>query len=290
MAIIRGTDFTDNLSGSAEGDTINAFGGNDTVHGNGGNDRLFGDAGNDRLFGDAGNDLLDGGLDQGADSDTLDGGSGIDTVSYSGLDHAISVNLVQGLALGVGNVDTLISIENITGTNSDDSLIGSLPSADSDGANLIQGGDGNDFIDGLGGNDILFGGSGNDHILGGAGNDQIVGGAGVDKLEGGADADVFKMFSTAESGVGANNRDVITDFVQGVDKLDLHAIDAKVLTSGNQDFSFIGSAAFTAEGQVRVVVEGDHTLVQMNTSGAGGAESEIQLAGHVALNAHDFVL
>jgi serralysin len=290
MSIIRGTNLSETISGSAEGDTINAFGGNDTVHGNDGNDVLHGDAGNDHLFGDAGNDLLDGGLDEGADSDTLDGGTGIDTVEYSQLDHAITVNLVQGLAFGAGNVDTLVSIENIIGTNSADALIGSVQSANSDGANSIQGGDGNDFIDGLSGNDTLFGNSGNDHILGGAGNDQIVGGAGADKLEGGADADVFKMFSTAESGVGTNNRDVITDFVHGADKLDLHAIDAQVHATGNQDFSFIGTAAFTAEGQVRVIADGDHTLVQMNTSGAGGAESEIELAGHVALNAHDFVL
>jgi len=290
MAIIRGTNFSESLFGSVDGDIMNGFGGNDTMHGNAGNDNMHGDAGNDRLFGDAGNDLLDGGLDQGADSDTLDGGDGIDTVTYSQLDHAVTVNLVQGLALGAGNVDTLVSIENVTGTNSSDSLVGSLASATSDGANGIQGADGNDFIDGLSGNDTLSGGSGNDHILGGSGNDQIVGGSGADKLEGGMDADVFKMFSTADSGVGANNRDVITDFVHGVDKLDLHSIDAKGLASGNQDFSFIGSAAFTAEGQVRVVVEGDHTLVQMNTSGASGAESEIQLAGHIAVNAHDFVL
>ena len=290
MAIIRGTDFADNLFGTVNGDTINGFGGSDTLHGNDGNDVLHGDGGSDHLFGDAGNDVLDGGLDQGDDSDSLDGGVGIDTVTYSQLDHAITVNLVQGLALGAGNVDTLVSIENITGTNSADSLIGSNASAAGDGANLIQGGGGNDFIDGLGGNDTLFGNAGNDNILGGVGNDQLIGGTGADKLTGGAGADVFRMFSTADSGVGANNRDAIADFVHGSDKLDLHGIDAQLNAAGNQDFSFIGGAAFTAEGQVRVVAEGDHTLVQMNTSGTSGAESELQLAGHVALSAHDFVL
>ena len=165
MAIIRGTNFSESLFGSVDGDIMNGFGGNDTMHGNAGNDNMHGDAGNDRLFGDAGNDLLDGGLDQGADSDTLDGGDGIDTVTYSQLDHAITVNLVQGLALGAGNVDTLVSIENVTGTNSSDSLVGSLASATSDGANGIQGADGNDFIDGLSGNDTLSGGSGNDHSV-----------------------------------------------------------------------------------------------------------------------------
>jgi serralysin len=90
--------------------------------------------------------------------------------------------------------------------------------------------------------------------------------------------------------VGSFNRDVITDFEKGADKIDLHAIDAKVGASGNQDFAFIGVQNFTAEGQVRVIAEGDHTLVQLNTSGAGVADSEIQLSGHVNLAASDFVL
>jgi serralysin len=70
----------------------------------------------------------------------------------------------------------------------------------------------------------------------------------------------------------------------------MHAIDARAGVSGNQDFSFIGSQAFSAEGQIRVVTEGDHTLVQINTTGNGGTDSEIQLAGHITLSANDFVL
>jgi Ca2+-binding RTX toxin-like protein len=131
MSILRGTDNSETINGTGDGDIINGFGGNDQIFGQGGNDSLHGDAGNDKLFGGEGNDVLDGGLDGtpvndafAPDSDTLDGGAGIDTASYSQVQHGISANLLQGIVLGQGNVDTLISIENVTGTNFNDSLIG----------------------------------------------------------------------------------------------------------------------------------------------------------------------
>jgi Ca2+-binding RTX toxin-like protein len=292
MPIIRGTDGNDNpLNGTDQGDAINGFGGNDHLFGLGGNDNMHGDAGNDILEGGDGNDVLDGGLDGNPfddsfvqDTDTLDGGAGIDTVSYSNVQHAISISLLQGIVLGQGNVDTLISIENATGTNFNDSLIGDA------GANLLQGAGGNDFLDGGAGNDNLRGDSGNDTLKGNVGNDLLVGGGGADKLDGGSGADTFQYFQTADSGVGSFNRDVIADFVHQSDKMDLHAIDAKAGASGNQDFTFIGSSAFSAEGQVRAVSEGDHVLVQMNTTGNDGIDAEIQLTGHPVITGLDFIL
>lgn len=270
MAIVNGTNFADTLNGTEQADSIHGNGGNDTLHGNGGND------------------FLDGGLDVGADSDTIDGGAGVDTVSYAQVDHAIGVNLLQGIGLGSGNVDTLVSIENVTGTNSDDSLVGDL------GANLIQGADGRDFVDGSGGNDTLFGNGGDDVLKGNVGSDVLAGSTGADTLTGdipgGKEADTFRYFNTADSGVGLGHRDVVTDFQHGVDKLDLHSVDAKAGTSGDQAFTFVGGAGFSAEGQARAFFEGDHTVVQLNTGGANGAESEIQLAGHVTVSAGDFVL
>src|SRR4051794_20039058 len=267
MAIFNGTSAAETFNGTELTDVFHAGGGNDTLHGNGGND------------------LLDGGLDVGADSDTIDGGAGVDTVSYAQVEHGLSVNLLQGISLGAGNVDTLTSIENVTGTNSNDGLVGDL------GANLIQGADGNDFIDGSGGNDNLSGNSGNDILKGNVGSDILVGGTGTDTLTGdiagGKEADTFRYFSAADSGVGLGHRDVIADFQHGVDKLDLHFVDAKAGTSGDQAFAFVGGANFSAEGQARAFFEGDHTVVQLNTSGVNGAESEIQLAGHVTVSAGD---
>ena len=42
--------------------------------------------------------------------------------------------------------------------------------------------------------------------------------------------------------------------------------------------TFIGTAAFTAAGQVRAVQAGADVLIQINTSGTSGAESEILIA------------
>jgi Ca2+-binding RTX toxin-like protein len=271
-------------TGRSASNLINGFGGDDLLLGNFGNDALNGDDGKDSLFGNEGNDSLDGGLDNLGDSDRLAGGTGIDTATYAQVQHGISVNLIQGQMLGAGNVDTLVSIENVTATNFNDSVVGDF------GNNGIQGADGNDFIDGLSGNDFLSDGSGNDVIKGGAGIDQLIGSSGADKLTGGTEADTFRYFNTADSGVGSVSRDVIADFVHGQDKIDLESVDARVGTVGNQTFSFVGSAAFSAEGQVRVVTDGDHMLVQMNTSGTSGADSVIELTGNINVTATDFTL
>jgi Ca2+-binding RTX toxin-like protein len=292
MAIIRGTNANDDpLNGSDLSDGMNGFNGDDRMFGFGGNDNMHGDGGNDKLHGGLGNDSLDGGLDGSplddkfaADADLLDGGEGIDTATYSQVQHGVSVNLLQGITLGQGNVDALVSIENVTGTNFNDSLIGD------GGNNGLQGADGIDFLDGGAGNDNLNGGIGNDTLKGNIGDDILVGSSGADKLDGGGGADLFRYFLASDSGIGAGKRDVIADFQHGVDKIDLHFIDAKAGSSGNQDFIFKASNDFSADGQVRVITEGDHTLVQLNTIGTGVAEAEIELSGHINLSASDFLL
>jgi Ca2+-binding RTX toxin-like protein len=175
----------------------------------------------------------------------------------------------------------------INGFGGDDFLLGNS------GNDALHGGDGNDSLSGSEGDDFLFGDSGIDRLVGGAGIDLLVGGIGFDKLTGDTEADTFRYLSTADSGVGSLGsfrRDVITDFVHGQDKIDLEAIDAKAGIVDNQNFVFIGSAPFSAEGQVRVVTDGDHMLVQMNTSGTSGAESVIELTGNINVTATDFVL
>jgi serralysin len=276
----RGTDGNDHLEGTELADTIFGFGGDDELAGLGGNDYLIGADGNDVVSGDQGNDLLDGGLDVGRDSDFLDGGSDIDTVTYGQVQHGMFVDLAKGRADAVdsqfrGPVDTLVSIENVNGTNFGDSLTGN------GGANSLSGSGGIDGISGEGGNDKLSGGLGGDGLFGGLG---------VDKLTGGADADRFGFFSTSESGVGLGKRDVITDFQHLVDKIDLEFIDAKAGTVDDESFEFIGNAKFSAEGQVRAFVEGDHTVVALNTSGISGAESQIELTGLVNVSGGDFLL
>ncbi len=85
--------------------------------------------------------------------------------------------------------------------------------------NLISALDGDDYINGYGGNDTLIGGDGVDNIKGGDGDDVITMGAGhYDTAEGGAGADIF-VFGLDE------NRNRITDFEVGTDKIDLSSLN-----------------------------------------------------------------
>jgi Ca2+-binding RTX toxin-like protein len=118
---------------------------------------------NDFLYGGADNDLLYGGRG----TDLLDGGSGVDTASYELNAQAVTVDLSNtGYQNTIGaGLDQLVSIENLTGSNMNDTLTGNS---------------GNNVINGLVGNDIIDGGAGNDIIDGGAGSDTMIGGAGSD--------------------------------------------------------------------------------------------------------------
>lgn len=68
------------------------------------------------------------------------------------------------------------------------------------------------------GADVLYGLGGDDTIAAGAGDDALVGGTGNDTLTGGTGKDIF-VFDSYRF-----DRDVITDFVIGTDRLDLSAL------------------------------------------------------------------
>ena len=113
---------------------------------------------------------------------------GTDTMDFSahGGGGAIvmlgDLNATATVAGGSANVNG--TIENVIGTNFDDTIIGNF--AD----NNFFGGLGNDFLDGVFGNDSLNGGLGDDLILGGAGDDELIGGGGNDNFNGGGGSDI----------------------------------------------------------------------------------------------------
>jgi serralysin len=112
-------------------------------------------------------------------SNILDGGAGIDNTSYAANAAGVNIQLLSGVAIeGAGVSDTLISIENATGSDFNDSLDGNAV------ANIL---------DGLAGDDFLHGGAGSDTLLGGAGNDRIVYDAAdlAANVTGGADTDTL---------------------------------------------------------------------------------------------------
>ncbi|MDZ7951411.1 calcium-binding protein [Nostoc sp. DedQUE09] len=173
-----------------------------------------------------------------------------------------------------------------TGTNLDDVILGD------NGNDILTGLAGNDLLFGNNGNDTINGGLGNDIINGGNGNDILIGGAGTDTITDGDGDDIYKYFSTSESQVGVT-RDILTDFTSGFDKIDLSAIDAELLTAGDQAFKFIGTAAFTGTaGEVRYFTSGSNLFVQaeINNDGNITADLEIQLNGVATIAATSFIL
>ncbi|HEX4738402.1 MAG TPA: hypothetical protein VH331_12660, partial [Allosphingosinicella sp.] len=153
-------DNVENLTGlSATGQSLTGNGLGNVIVGGPGNDTLSGSDGDDTFVGNAGND-------------TLDGGAGSDTVDYSveagGGDVIANLRSVGifgsgGLIIGAdqardtyGNIDTLVSIENVKTGSGNDTVYGDS------GANRIETGAGDDSLLGGGGADTLIGGPGND--------------------------------------------------------------------------------------------------------------------------------
>ncbi|KPF93880.1 hypothetical protein IP81_01730 [Novosphingobium sp. AAP83] len=177
---------------------------------------------------------------------------------------------------GTANADT------INGLAGNDILNGNA------GDDIMNGGTGNDTLNGGDGNDTLDGGTGTDILNGGNGNDILIGSNGRDTMAGGAGADTFRFGAAiADIGNTANTRDIITDFssVQ-LDKIDLSAIDANTGANGNQAFTFIGAAAFTAAGQLRY----QNGVLQGNVNNNLGVDFQIVMQNQAALVAADFIL
>ena len=142
-------------------------------------------------------------------------------------------------------------------------------------------------------NDNLTGSTAANRIDGGLGNDTLTGGQGVDTLTGGAGSDIFDFNAVNETGNTATTRDVITDFQQGQDRIDLSTIDATPATRNNDAFIFRGaSTSFgtTASGEIRFTNENGMTIIYGDTDGDSAPEFQIALNGIHTLTAADFIL
>ena len=160
----------ENIIGSASADTITGSAASNIFHGGDGNDFLQARGGDDMVYGDAGNDYLGGGTG----NDYLDGGDGWDRASFSnGAVGPVHVDLRISGAQDTGlGTDTLVNIENVTGTFASDTLIGN------NGANWLWGATDDisfgDTIDGQGGDDLIEDGVGNHVLTGGSGIDTFL--------------------------------------------------------------------------------------------------------------------
>jgi Ca2+-binding RTX toxin-like protein len=158
------------------------------------------------------------------------------------------------------------------------------------GDDHIFGLSGNDALNGNDGNDTLVGGAGNDFLNGGNGIDTLLGGGGQDVLTGGAGVNTFRYAFASETKVGFSNHDIITDFVHGIDKINLSSIDAVPDVAGNQAFRFAGTGPFAFEGDIEVSFANGNTFILGNTDTDIQPEFEIQLNGLHTISATDFIL
>ncbi len=261
---LYGSQHDDTLTGNAGGNSLSGNDGNDVISGGGDYDNLYGGTGNDVLSGDDAGDYLSGDdgddvLRGGAGPDSLYGGNGNDTASYFTSSVGVVISLAGNSTSGGDAAgDYLSGIENISGSQGNDSLVGDT------GANVLQGWNGNDVLTGAGGKDTLTGGAG-------------------------ADRFVYGYVTQSPVGAGA---DVITDFshAQG-DRIDLAAIDATSGVAGDQAFSFIGTSLYTHHaGELRYASNGGVTTIAGDVNGDGVSDFHIQLTGTITLIAADFVL
>lgn len=141
------------------------------------------------------------------------------------------------------------------------------------------------------GNDLLTGTVKNDTLSALAGDDTLIGGAGTDKLTGGLGADTFKFISVSDSGITAKTRDTITDFKSTQnDKIDLSGIDANSVLAGDQAFTFINNAAFSADATGQLRFDSKTGILYGSTNADTNAEFSILLSGVKSLTIGDFIL
>lgn len=228
-------------------------------------------------------------------------------------DNVYAVTVVATDAYGATDRQVLaVTVTDVAGVK----LTGRLVSDTLNGSaenDTIDASWGNDTLNGLGGNDTLIGGLGSDTLNGGDGNDRLeggnlldvlnggngddtlIGGDDRDVLTGGAGRDVFRFERAGDSSTKEKDRDVITDFKPGEDKIDLSAIDANTSLSarGDQAFAFTGQDKLTGAGQLHYFYQTvggvEYTVVEGTTLGKG-ADFSIALTGHHVLSSSDFFL
>ena len=246
------------LTGSAFADTLQGGDGADTLYGGKGADTLYGGKGADTLYGGIGPDTMNGGegddtfyVDDAGDLTVDVANGGVDTV-FASANHTLGVN-VEMLQL------TGLSFLSGTGNTQ---------------ANTITASDAGGNLSGLGGKDTLVGGAGADTLKGGAGADTLTG-------NGGGDTFVF------DGPTGA--LDVITDFVSGVDHMDLSAAGFG-LTVGMDlaaEGRFVLGTPTTGLGQFCYNAGTGVLAWDSNGAGAGGRSVLATLTGAPTLLASD---
>lgn len=195
----------------------------DRIIGNAEDNILIGNGGNDFFGGSAGNDIIDG--DDGGANDN-------DTVDYSGLDEAITLQATGTIVKDGGlGTDQLFRVETIVGDANQANTIDTSGAGNRASINVDLAAETLEInnIPGVGtlnrtvvNFDNVIGTAGDDTIIGNAEDNIINGFGGNDDLTGGAGADTFVL---GEGGdffyTGFGDIATIRDFVSGEDQIQL---------------------------------------------------------------------
>lgn len=291
---LRGNSGDDTIvGGTGTNDTIDYYGSETSVvvnlatgqasggHGNdsfSGIENVRGGLGNDSLTGTEANNIFI--VSHG--DDTFSAGGGTDLIEFSDTTVGVDVDLNRGTGIISGHFDTAIyqnyvnsisvfsSIENVYGSQFNDTIFGDA------GSNLLFGADGNDYIDGRGGLENLYGVAGNDTLVGSFG-DGYSGGTGADRF-------VLSLTDTFTSVT-------IQDFSQlDGDRIDITAIDLNTSTPEiDHDLQFVSAYSGLAGEAVVANVSGT-TIVSVDSDGNAASDFSIRLIGTFVVTGSDFWL
>ncbi|PUE10949.1 hypothetical protein B9Z51_00980 [Limnohabitans sp. T6-5] len=257
-----------------------------------------------------------------AGNDTIDGGAGIDIVTFVDTPLSmggVNVTLASTLADKKGGVDTLINIEGISGTRSNDTIVGN--SGDNwlrgdGGSDILDGGAGNDWVFssgdpagvninlttglavdgwggannvlGLGGTDTLKnienaeGSDFNDVITGSAINNQLVGRDGDDTIDGGAGADTLSGGAGNDTYVVDNAADVVSEATALNGTVDASGVDGVISSVSYTLGSFVENLSLTGSSAINGTGNALNNLIVGNSAAnilSGGAGDDTLAGG-----------
>ena len=306
---------------------IRGLGGADNLIGGGGADTMYGGTENDHYYVDNAGDVVREYAGEGSDtvrtdvSYTLTAGSEIEWFVPNDHQATTAINLTgnefanvmwgnygDNIIDGGGGADTMNGwkgndtyiVDNVGDSLFENGEIYSTPEIESEGFDTVL--TSVSFNVGLyseievlqatgTANVFLTGSIDNNRIIGNAGSNIIDGSYGKDTLTGGAGGDVFIWSAVEEIGLFNFDPDIVTDFNKAEgDFLHFTNMDADETVAGNQDFTFIDTAGFTAPGQINWFTNGTDTFIQLNTNADLTVDGIIQVSGVHTVDASWFSL